>query len=209
MLKLLLQFCIGIAVGIYGYLVPGYINLSVLQLGLQNNRKQLAKVLLILSLIEIPYCFLCMSGIDWLVSHHEILFIIKWLLVIFLLVFAFITLLDAKKSPVQSHAKSSPLDQKQIRRLIWVAIFNPFQLSAWTIWGIYFIEKTWFSWTSFSIFIFSVAAALGVFIILAFYAFAGSKIVQYFSLKRKQIDYAVACILLFLAVLQIYRNIFL
>jgi threonine/homoserine/homoserine lactone efflux protein len=207
LVKLLLQIILGIGVGIYGYLVPGYINLSVLQLGLSKNRKAIWKTLTIVSIIEFPYCYLCMNGMQWIMKQQYFLFIIQWLLVIMLLALAFHVFKDAKQKHETKIIEGKNMDTKQVNKLLFFAILNPFQLSAWAIWGSYFIEKTWFSWTIFSIMLFSLGASLGVFIILWLYAFTGQKIVTYFSLQRKNIDYVVASILLILAIMQIIKNL--
>ena len=206
-LKLLLQFAMGIGVGIYGYLVPSYLNLAVLQLSLSKKKKAVWTVLLIISIIEIPYCFLCMNGMHWIMKQETFLLVIKWLLAVVLLGLAVMNFITARKEKKEEAVDEKKLDPKQIRKLILLAIFNPFQLSAWTIWGVYFIEKDWFIWTHFSIFLFSIAASIGVFGILAVYAFAGEKLVSYFSLNRKQIDYTVAGILFVLGVVQVVRNL--
>ncbi len=205
--KLLLQFLIGVGVGIYGYLVPGYINLSVLQLALNKNKKAIRTTLIIISLIEIPYCFLCMSGMQWIMQQQILLLIIKWLLAAVLLFLAIYTVIDTRKEKDKIQVKNKEIDGKQIKRLLVFAIFNPFQLSAWIIWGGYFIEKTWFEWTKIPILIFSAGASIGVFIILWVYSYAGLTLITYFSNHRKQINYVVAGILFFLAVLQIVKNL--
>lgn len=204
--KWILQLIIGIAVGIYGYLVPGYINLSVLQLGFNKNKQLIHKILIIIAIIEIPYCFLCMSGMQWLMQQATILLIIKWLLVIMLFGLALLTCFEARKQSKVIHIERGTMDNKQINKFLFFAIFNPFQLSAWVIWGGYFIEKSWFSWTTFSILLFSIGACIGVFIILKIYALMGEKLIAYFASHRKYINYTVAAILLLLGILQLYKN---
>jgi threonine/homoserine/homoserine lactone efflux protein len=202
-----LHFIIGMLVGIYGYMMPGYINLSVFQLGMQVHKKALYQVLFIIAVIEFPYCFLSMSGMKWLMEQDLILLILKWLIVVVLFIVAFISLLTAKKKPASKSISSEKLDRKQINELIIFAILNPFQLSAWVIWGAYFIEKKWFSWTPFSISIFSLGATIGVAIILYVYAISGKKVINYFSLYRMQIDYGISGILFLLAIVQLVRNL--
>ena len=202
-----LHLLIGILVGIYGYMMPGYINLSVFQLGMQVHKKALYQVLVIIAVIEFPYCFLSMIAMKWLMEQDLILLILKWLIVVVLFIVAFISLLTAKKKSVSQAVPSENLDRKQINKLIVFAIFNPFQLSAWAIWGAYFIEKKWFSWTPFSISIFSLGATIGVAIILYVYAIAGKKMVSYFSSYRMQIDYGISGILFLLAIVQLVRNL--
>ena len=207
LIKIILQCILGLGVGLYGYLVPGYINLSILQLGIDKNKKAIWQTLLIISIIEIPYCYFCMSGMQWIMEQHLFLLIIKWLLVVFLFALSIFTFLYANKTHKLNVVETKNLDTRQINKLILFAVFNPFQISAWAIWGTYFIEKTWFNWTPLSILIFSFGASIGVFIMLWLYANIGTKILSYFSLNRKSIDYIICGILLLLAVLQLTRNL--
>jgi threonine/homoserine/homoserine lactone efflux protein len=208
LIKLLLQFIIGIGVGVYGYIIPSFINLGVFQLSMSHSLRQLRKVIIIISLVEIPYCFVCMSGMEWLIQQKSILLYIRWLIVGVLFLMAIITWIDATKKHKEVQVETKQIEGKQLNRLLFYAIFNPFQLSAWAIWGIYFVEKTWFEWNASSIFVFSVGASIGVFIILWVYAKAGQQLVTYFSTHRKKIDYAIGLILFVLGVVQLVRNIY-
>jgi hypothetical protein len=206
MLLYLLQLILGIAIGIYGYLLPGYINLTVLQLSLDKNTSLIRKVLMIVSLIEIPYCFFCMSGMQWLMQQSMILLIIKWILVVMLFLIALLAFREAGGRAKQVQLQETSINRQQVNKLLFFAIFNPFQLSAWVIWGGYFIEKSWFDWSWMPILLFSLGAAMGVFLILYAYAVAGQKLIAYFSSHRSTIDYSVAFILFLLGVLQLWRN---
>lgn len=204
---LIVQFLIGILVGVYSYLMPGYINLKVLQLGMDLDKKKLKYSLFIISIVEIPYCFVSMNSIQWLTKQDYILEVLKWLIVLVLVIVAIITILDANKVKEIQSVPTEKLNQSQLNKLLLFVIFNPFQLSAWAIWGTYFIEKTWFSWTYFSILIFSLGASVGVAIILYIYAIIGEKMISYFTSHRKKIDYSVAGLLFLLATVQVIKNL--
>ena len=148
-----------------------------------------------------------MNGMQWIMGQQLLLLIIKWLLVVVLLSLAIYTLIDTRKEKKAIEMRNQELNSKQINKLLFFAILNPFQLSAWVIWGSYFIEKTWFEWTHIPILVFSAGASIGVFIILWVYSYAGLKLITYFSTKRKVINYVVAGILFFLAFLQIIKNL--
>jgi hypothetical protein len=109
-----------------------------------------------------------MSGMQWILAQKIIVLVVKWLIVAVLLVFAYLSFVDARKAKtnVDTYVNSG----FTVNKLLGIAIFNPFQLTAWAIWGSYFVEKSWFVWTSTSIFIFSIGASIGVFIILKTYA---------------------------------------
>ncbi len=115
---LILQFLIGIVVGIYGYLMPGYINLSVFQLGMQVHKKVLYQVLLIISIIEFPYCFLSMSGMKWLMQQDIVMLVLKWLIVVVLFIVAIISFLDARKQHETKAFSTDKLEGNQIKKLL-------------------------------------------------------------------------------------------
>lgn len=207
LLKLLIQFLLGIGVGIYGYLLPSYINLGVFQMSMNHAMAKVHRIIFIITLVEIPYCFVCMSGMQWLMQQSLILLFVRWLIVLVLLAMAMVTFLDARKKHGPVPAEVKPLEAGQVRRLLVYAIFNPFQLSAWAIWGTYFIEKTWFSWTAGSILLFSLGASIGVYVVLRLYAVMGQKLIAYFASHRKQIDYGMALLLLVLGLVQLVRNL--
>lgn len=206
-LKLVLQFLIGLGVGIYGYLMPGYINLSVLQLSTNKLKRELDMAILLIAVVEIPYCVLCMSGMQWLMQQEWLMKTISWMIVGVLFLMVILTLIDSKKESKKNAVDAAVISKGQYRKLFFFVIFNPFQLSAWAIWGAYFIEKTWFDWSLFSISIFSIGASLGVYIILKVYEFMGRQLVEFFALQKKYISYVVAGILFILAVVQLVRNL--
>lgn len=205
MIKIIIQFLIGIAVGIYGYLTPGYINLSVLQLSSNKETKKLNQAILLISLVEIPYCIICMSGMQWLMQQSMLMLIIKWLIVVLLFAMVIVTLLEARKEAKEVSIQK--IEKGKYKNLFFFVIFNPFQLSAWAIWGAYFLEKSWFDWSIFSISIFSIGACLGVFLILKIYEIMGQKLVKFFTVQKKYISYAVAGILFILTIVQLVRNL--
>ena len=205
---MLLQFLIGVGVGIYGYLMPGYINLGIFRLSLLHHRSAIVRILWLISLLEIPYCFVCMSGMQWFMQQDWLLVLIRWLIVVALLMMAFFTYRDSQDSANQPEENTQDTNAPAMKKLLLFAIFNPFQISAWAIWGAYFIEKSWFEWHSWSILIFSLGSFLGVFLILSLYAYAGKKLVQYFQVNRRRIDIFSAVFFVILAIYQSYRNCF-
>jgi hypothetical protein len=207
MLKLFLQIILGFGVGLYGYLIPSYISLSVFQASMKVSPKALRKILFIIALVEIPYCFVCMNSMQWLMTQNMFLLIIKWLISVLLFVMGIFTFIHANKAPQHFHEAIKKSNLADTRRLLIYAIFNPFQFSAWAIWGTYFIEKTWFDWTYFSIFIFSIGASIGVYVILYLYALMGQKLIQYFSTNQQKIHIGIATLMILLAVIQCFRNL--
>lgn len=206
-LKLILQFIIGLGVGVYSYLTPGYINLSVMQLSTNRQKSILWKAILIISIVEIPYAVACLSGMQWLMQQELLMKIISWAIAGVLFLMAILTLFESRREGKDQQIDEGALDKAKYTKLFIFVVFNPFQISAWAIWGAYFIEKDWFDWSLFSIIIFAVGASAGVFIILKVYEFMGQKLVQFFKLQKKYVSYSVAGILFILGLVQLVRNV--
>ena len=139
-LKLILQFIIGLGVGLYSYLTPGYINLSVMQLSTNRQKNILFWTLILISIVEIPYAVACLSGMQWLMQQEVLLKVISWLIVVLLFVMAMLALYESKKESKQVNVDESVMDKGKYTKLFFFFFFNPFQISAWAIWGAYFIE---------------------------------------------------------------------
>lgn len=198
---------LGFGIGIYGYLLPGSINLGVFQVAMHHHRKAVRRVLWVVTLVEVPYCFVCMSGMSWILQHSIILVIIRWLIVVLLLLMSVLAFRDARRRPLSPASALPPAGETHIRRLLLFAIFNPFQWSAWAIWGTFLLEKNWFRQTTLSLGVFSLGAAAGVYLILYLYAVMGRILIRYFALQRKRIDYGIMFLLLALALVQLVRNL--
>ena len=147
-----------------------------------------------------------MRSVNWIMQHTLLLEIIKWALVVLLLLLAVISFRDAYKIKQTTPVSRKPTISS-VNRLLFLAIFNPFQLSAWMIWGSYLIEKSWFNWTSISILTLSIGASIGTYLILFGYAYTGTRLVNSFSRYHKHINYVIAGILLFLGILQLVKNL--
>lgn len=187
--------------------MPGYINMNVLHIGSKRNHKSLYKIISIITLVEIPYCLVCMSALGLLTSYQWVLNIVAWLIVLALLLMSVFTWLDAKKNHNEIDKTENKVEKNISRKLIVFIIFNPFQLSAWAIWGAYFLDKKWFAWDFLSLIYFSLSTTLGVFVILRIYAYMGLKLVKWLTLHRTQIDYFLAAFLLLLAIIQVIKNL--
>ena len=207
MLAIVLQFIIGIGVGIYGYLTPGIINIQLFQLATSSKKVNILSVVAIISLVEIPYCIFCLSIFQWINSYAIIQTIIQWLIVVMLLSLGIMGLLKAYKKKNNPSEVATSGAVMSVKSLIWFAIINPFQWSAWSIWGAYFTEKNWFNWSVYGIGLFSIGAFIGTFIILYLYTYAGKKCLNLYAKYKFQIDIGIALLLITLGLVQVFKNI--
>ncbi|QLH45047.1 MAG: hypothetical protein HWD58_05235 [Bacteroidota bacterium] len=141
------QFVLGVLVGLYSYLMPGYINLSIFQSAMSHANSTTQRLVWLIAVVELPYCFGCMYAIHTLTSGTQVLFVIRWMLVGMLLLLFVLSLKDYFKKHQQDTSvattSASGLRMKQLF-LCHIQSFSAFSLGRW---GSYFLDKSWFSWT--------------------------------------------------------------
>lgn len=202
------QFFLGMLVGLYSYLMPGYINLSIFQSALSHPNSTTQRLVVLITLVEVPYCFGCMLGIHALTEGTQVLLVIRWMLVGMLLLLFVLSLRDYfKKRKQHTTFATTSASGLSLKQLFFFIVFNPFQLSAWAVWGSYFLDKTWFSWTVSGLVLFSFGTALGVYLILQVYALTGKKFLKHLSHHRSSMDLFSAGLFLVLAIYQIVINL--
>jgi threonine/homoserine/homoserine lactone efflux protein len=186
----------GFILGFVGYLPPGNINLTVVQLAINKTVNRLWAFILLASVMEFLYCLGCLTGLDLLMRQPHLVSVMQWLGVV---VFAMLGLLsffhneDASKTPTVSG----------FSRGILAITINPFQIPFWLVWGVYLNDKLKGSFLTTVLFAFITAA--GTSCVLWLYAIGGRKLVETLKLERKLLDRIVGSILILLAVLQLFK----
>lgn len=203
----LLQILIGVLVGIYSYLSPGIINIQIFQLSLQHDWRKVLFIIAFIALLEVPYCMLCMTGFKWLMTIEGLQTGLSWTVFGMMFGMAILLWIKAQRGKVDDENTMVPNKLMSLKSLTIFAIFNPFQLSAWTVWGAYFVDKSWFSWTYSGIFMFSIGASAGAFGILYVYGHIGKRRMHFFTRHKKQLDLGIAGLLFLLSVFQLVKNL--
>ena len=192
----MLTMALGFILGFVGYLPPGNINLTVVQLALSHTQKRLWAFILFATVMEFLYCLGCLTGLDLLMQQPHLVSILQWLAVF---IFAILGLLsffhneNAVKTPVLSG----------FGRGIFAAFINPLQIPFWLVWGVYLNDKLRGGFLSIAVF--SAITASGTTCILWLYAVGGKKLIEHLKLERKLLDRIIGLILIGLAVLQLFK----
>lgn len=187
---------IGFLIGIWGYLIVGNINLSVIELADKKNNWWLLFFITLAILFEFFYCFFTLYALQYLMDFPSVIRIAQYTSIVFLLVIGFWSLLEKVKTPVQQRSNI-------IRRGYWSIIIHPQQIPFWFFWGILLIEKQWLTTGFWSLFSFSLANSIGGLITLSCYAFFGNKIIKMLNLKRRTIKNFVGIVCIISAVILI------
>src|ERR1700759_276902 len=116
-----LTFAIGIIANFIGYIPPGNINLSVVQLAINRGIKQALQFIIAFSCVEFFFTYFIMNADDWLSHQLNLNVIIDWIMVVLFATMGTITWLHRKKAP--SSGKSSGRDS--ITYGILLGFLNP------------------------------------------------------------------------------------
>ncbi len=190
-------FITAFLLGFVGYLPPGNINLTVVQLSVDHHKRQWQAFILLAAVMEFIYCYASMAGIQMLRSDTKLIAALNWSGVVIFFALGLFSLLHKEKPESEKTLFSS-----SIKRGVFVAIFNPLQIPFWLVWGAYVMENGWVQNTRASIGLFTVVCTIGTIMVLYMYALAGKAIVARLNVNRNLLSKIIGGLLVFLAIVQ-------
>lgn len=191
-------FLIAFVLGFIGYLPPGNINLTVVQLSVGEEKRRWQAFIALAAIMEFVYCFGSLSGIQVLRKDLQLIAALNWSSVVIFFVLGLVSILHKEKEESRKTLFSSG-----IKRGVLVAIFNPLQIPFWLIWGAYVMENGWVKSTSTSIALFSGVCSVGTIAVLYMYAVAGKKVVEKLNVNKNRLNTIIGVLLILLAALQV------
>lgn len=199
-----LTFFIGLLLNFIGYIPPGNINLSLVQLTINRGIKQALLFIIAFSCIEFFFTFFIMHAANWLHNQLHLDTIIDLVMIALFTTLGAITWISRNK-PV----KTNYSDTESIRYGILLGFLNPMQIPFWLIAGTYVITHEWIAEGNFSLFIFSIGSAGGAFLCLYIYALFAKYIQSKFALSTKVINVAIAILFFAFAAYHVIKQVYL
>ena len=190
---------IGFLIGFMGYLPPGNINLTVVQMSIRRSKDHLWYFIFFATLMEFIYCFGSLTGLKFLVEKPDWVIAMKWSSVVVFTVLGVLSFLQK----VKEHGKRS----SGIGKGIIIAILNPLQIPFWLIWGVYVMQNKWVQPEHVSIIIFSIITSAGSFTILWLYSVVGRKLEDTLIAHQRTLNVVIGCIFIGLAILELVKLI--
>jgi uncharacterized membrane protein YqjE len=170
-------FLAGIIAGIYGYFLPGNINVMVMELYAQKRKKLLVMVFLLIVFFEISYCIVTVSFLTRFSEQPTFQFYLRFVTSILLFIIGFILLL-----PPAQNTQSKTID-RSTKAGIFSIVIHPQQISFWVL----FLATTqpFFDVSNSNSFIYvlTIANVLGVLLIMFGYMYFGNHIVNKLSVN--------------------------
>lgn len=182
-----LTFFLGLIANFIGYIPPGNINLTTVQLSINRGLKQALKFIIAFSFVEFFFTFFIMNAAKWLNSQVKLDLIIDWVMIIMFTTLGVITWLSRKKPP-----KTKYSSRQSIQYGLLLGVINPMQIPFWLVTGTYMIEHEWILIGNFALTVFSLGSAAGSFLCLFAYARSARYIKEKFALSTQIINTSIA-----------------
>ncbi|KEQ31624.1 lysine transporter LysE [Pedobacter antarcticus 4BY] len=200
---LFLTFFLGVILNSLGYIPPGNINLTVVQLTITRGIKQALYFIAAFSVIEVLFTFGVMRFVQWLSSEIEFGNYIDGVMIALFLVLGITTWRSRKEMP-----KTDYSNKDSIRYGMLLGVLNPMQIPFWLFVGTYLISHEWIDIGYVSLSVFSIGSGIGAG--LALYGFA--RFAQYiqtkFTLTTYVVNKAIAGLFFALSAYHIFKLIY-
>lgn len=179
---LFLTLFLGIILNMLGYIPPGNINLTVVQITITRGIRQALYFIGAFSAVEILFTFGVMRFVQWLSSEINLENAIDIVMVFMFGILGIITWRSRKEMPKADYSKKD-----SIRYGMLLGVVNPMQIPYWLFVGTYLISHEWIDIGYLSLAVFSVGSGIGA--ALALYGFA--RFAQYIQEKFALSSYIV------------------
>ena len=185
---ILLTFFIGLIANFIGYVPPGNINLTLVQITINKGIKAALQFIIAFSCVEFFFTYFVMNAADWLAQQVNLSTVIDWVMMVLFGVMGTITWIHRKKPPERK--KTSEHDT--IKYGILLGFLNPVQVPFWMITGTYLITHHWIESGRLALGVFSVGSAAGAFLALFIYAEFARYVKSKLDLSNRAINTGIA-----------------
>src|SRR5882672_6471578 len=204
-MHLLFIFFLGWVLSFLGQLPLGTISITATQIAVQENFSNAWKFSIGVTIIEIFYLRIVLSGVDWIMDHKILFSILGWLTVVLFLGLGVFSFAAARK---QQQDKKALLLNNDINRF-WLGVtmstLNPAQIPFWFVWSSYFMSVKWL-YSGFEEFnLFTAGAGAGTITGLVVYTYGGNWLVTKMNASNKTLNKIMGVIFVIAALAQLYR----
>jgi threonine/homoserine/homoserine lactone efflux protein len=200
-----LTFFIGLIANFIGYIPPGNINLSVVQIAINRGIKQVLQFITAFSCVEFFFTYFIMNAADWLSQQVNLDTAIDWVMVVLFGTMGMITWMHRKKPP-QAKKQSS---KDSITYGILLGFLNPMQVPFWMITGTYLITHEWIETGRLALIIFSIGSAAGAFLCLFIYAKSAKFVQNKLDLSNRTINTSIAVLFFAFSAYHVVKQLYL
>jgi threonine/homoserine/homoserine lactone efflux protein len=200
---LFLTFFLGIFCNAVGYIPPGNINLTAVQITLNKGLKQAYYFIAAFSSVEILFTFGVMRFVQWLSNTINLGEYIDIAMILVFFVLGMITWRSRKQMPSTDKSKSD-----SIRYGLLLGALNPMQIPYWLFLGTYLMSKDWVQDGLLSLAIFSVGSGIGAGLVLYGFARFARYIQEKFTLSSYVVNKSIALLFFALSFIHVGKVVY-
>lgn len=200
---LLLTLFLGIVLNMLGYIPPGNINLTVVQITITRGIRQALYFIFAFSAVEVLFTFAVMRFVQWLSSEIQLDNIIDVVMILMFGVLGFITWRSRKEMP-----KTDYSNKDSIRYGMLLGVLNPMQIPYWLFVGTYLISHEWIDIGYVSLAVFSIGSGVGAGLALYGFARFAKYIQEKFDLSSYIVNKSIAILFFILSGYHICKLIY-
>jgi small neutral amino acid transporter SnatA (MarC family) len=182
----------GIAIGFYGYLFPGNINLMVVELFRSKHYKQLVLALALIVLFESMYASISLIFLNQFNTTTTLYKIVEFAAGILILIMGFWMVFENKNN------QKSVYKNTLYRGLLSI-IIHPQQVPFWIIAGIFIKKLLQNNLNNWDIIALVIGNGIGTILIMVAYMIFGNILLNYFKLNIAAINKVMGVVYIFLA----------
>lgn len=200
---LFLTLFLGIILNMVGYIPPGNINLTVVQITITRGIRQALYFIGAFSAIEILFTFGVMRFVQWLSSEIQLGSIIDVVMVFMFGILGVITWRSRKEMPKADYSKKDSIKYGML-----LGVVNPMQIPYWLFVGTYLISKEWIDIGYLSLTVFSIGSGIGAGLALYGFARFAQYIQEKFTLSSYVVNKGIALLFFALSAYHIVKLIY-
>jgi threonine/homoserine/homoserine lactone efflux protein len=197
-------FFTGLVISFLGALPLGTLNVTAMQIAIQENTQKAVRFALGVALVEILYVRISLKGMNWVMEHQQLFYILEWCTVVLFVVLALSSFITANR---HSGEKNILLKNTMNRFLLGFSMsaLNPVQIPFWFIWSTYLLSNKFLQPTEWQFNVYTAGIGVGTIIGLAIFIFAGKWVIHKLQASHRIIHLLVGVIFIISAVIQFYR----
>ncbi|HEY4148123.1 MAG TPA: LysE family transporter, partial [Chitinophagaceae bacterium] len=181
------------------------LNISAMQIAVEENTKSAWRFALGVALVEILYVRVSLRAMGWVTAHQGLFRLLEWITVVLFLVLATSSFLAARK---KTGEKKNLLLNNTINRF-WLGFsmsaVNPVQIPFWFIWSTYLLSTHVLVSTNPSYNLYTAGIGTGTLTGLAVFIFCGRWVVKKIKAGHGFINGLVGIIFLISSIVQLIR----
>jgi threonine/homoserine/homoserine lactone efflux protein len=200
---LIMTFFLGIICNAIGYIPPGNINLTAVQITLNKGIKQAYYFILAFSSVEVLFTFGVMRFVQWLSNTINLSQFIDMAMIVVFLIMGVITWRSRKEMPSTDESKKD-----SIRYGLLLGAVNPMQIPFWLFVGTYLMSHDWVQDGFVSLSIFSIGSGIGAGLVLYGFARFARYIQDKFTISSYLVNKSIAILFFALAGYHIVKVVY-